>query len=500
MSFLTTRSFRVENATNFRDKFVETANSESLYIFIGRSTPWPSDTAPTQVYDGKLNIEVDSWNNMLSAKRIISSDIVFGAIRYNWTSGTVYTKWTDKAEVWNSQFYIVNSNLQVYKCIDNNNGAPSTAEPFLDDLEIFATSDGYRWKFMYAVSAPDALKYLTRGFFPVRHLLVNNGTTQWDVQNAAANCAIDRVEVNSGGINYRSHTGTVAAANTSTITLDSGASGLNGFYTGSDVYITGGLGTGQLRRILSYSGSTKRAILSAPFSTVPNILSTFQITPHVEVQGDGQAWSGYTEASGGSITKVNVLNGGNNFSFGNIVFSANGGSGATATAIISPMGGHGSNAVEELGACNVMMNLKLTGSESNTVTISNDYRCIGLISNPKVSNGSIAFATNYDATTKFITNASSGTFQSDELITGLTSGATGRLVSFANNKMSIVNVVGDFANEIVTGGTSGATANVASRILPQLKKYTGKVLYMENRTPITRSSSQQEDFKVVVRF
>jgi hypothetical protein len=140
----------------------------------------------------------------------------------------------------------------------------------------------------------------------------------------------------------------------------------------------------------------------------------------------------------------------------------------------------------------------------------NDFRTIGLIRDPLLANGSIATGTSFDQTTQITVSSvsSSGAYTLDETITGGTSGATGKLVSFANtnasNTAGVVRVIdtdGTFsASETITGGTSSVTATVSTAALGSLKPYTGDVLYTENRGPISRASDQIEDVKLIVKF
>ena len=35
---------------------------------------------------------------------------------------------------------------------------------------------------------------------------------------------------------------------------------------------------------------------------------------------------------------------------------------------------------------------------------------------------------------------------------------------------------------------------------PEVKKYSGDLIYVDNRSPITRSANQREDIKIVLQF
>jgi hypothetical protein len=105
-----------------------------------------------------------------------------------------------------------------------------------------------------------------------------------------------------------------------------------------------------------------------------------------------------------------------------------------------------------------------------------------------------------------------GDFLEDEIVTGSTSGTRAQFIRFDpdNNKRNGVIRV----NRVTTGGTgltfsigetitgqnSGKIAIVAGVTKPAVREYTGDVVYVENRTPVTRTRDQIEDIKIVVRF
>lgn len=90
-------------------------------------------------------------------------------------------------------------------------------------------------------------------------------------------------------------TGTALNGSVNTITLDSSASNINNYYNGWWVKITGGTGSGQVRRIKSYNGSTKVATIyntadqttlgdptpveGMDFLTYPDNTSTYELYP-----------------------------------------------------------------------------------------------------------------------------------------------------------------------------------------------------------------------------
>jgi hypothetical protein len=73
-------------------------------------------------------------------------------------------------------------------------------------------------------------------------------------------------------------TGTAQAGASTTITLKSSSSSTNDYYNGLYITITGGTGSGQVRIIEGYVGSTKIATVDRAWTTTPNSTSTYSIT------------------------------------------------------------------------------------------------------------------------------------------------------------------------------------------------------------------------------
>ena len=70
---------------------------------------------------------------------------------------------------------------------------------------------------------------------------------------------------------------TAQTGTSTTITLDASASAVDEAYTGMNVLLTGGTGSGQVRAISGYVGATKVATVSTSWTTTPDATSTFSI-------------------------------------------------------------------------------------------------------------------------------------------------------------------------------------------------------------------------------
>jgi hypothetical protein len=510
MSGVVTRRFRIHNAEQFHEAFSEAVDTK-MYMFIARINEWADgDVTPVPI-DTVRESRYEPWRNMIAAKRIQSSDVSFCINRYNWASGTVYAEYDDTSTtLYQDVFYVVTTDFNVYKCLFNNNGATSTVKPTGTSTAILSTADGYKWKFMYSISAADTLKFVTSGYIPVKTLTADDGSTQWDVQSQSTNNSIDVIDITAGGSGYAYRANTLASVTNSTVVvLDSSASGVDEAYTGSAIYISGGLGSGQLANVASYAGGSKTVTLTPAFTITPNSSSSYHIGPKVIINGDSATSAkAYANVEAGVITHVNMIVQGLGYTRANVELSGTGGVGATAVPRISPPGGHGSDPIGELGGHNVMLNVRLSGTEGNNFPTNNDFRIIGVLKDPLTANDVAADSSAYDQTTKLtVSGITGGPFYQDELVIGTANNATGRIVEFANTNaagtagvLKVIDVSGTFEAETITGNTTSATATVSSIAGGELRPYSGDIIYRENRSVTSRSADQIEDIKIVVRY
>ena len=229
---------------------------------------------------------------------------------------------------------------------------------------------------MYQISAADALKFVTPNYIPVDTVRRANGhlantfdnspgQNQFDVETTAAssgNGAIEVIHMTSRGAQYLGETGTLSSGGTTTsCTIAGSGIGLNTLaaadcIVNNDIYFTSGDASGQGATITDYNQSTK-VVTFTPAITAPSSGSTYSIGPKIVISGDGQAANARaTVNSTGSINAVTVVAGGNNYSNATITVIANASQAnsynptvATLTPVIGPAGGHGSDAVKELG-------------------------------------------------------------------------------------------------------------------------------------------------------
>ena len=552
MPAIVTNKFRIHNAKQFVEAFDEVTFTSgaaisdatgllntNMYLFIGKVTPWAEsgsdDTAPPTPTDSVSNTVYNHWRDMIAAKKIGSTDVSHVCPRYNWTSGSNYFAYNSANNaLFDQQFYVMTDDYNVYKCLANNNsGGTSTVKPAGTGTAIISNNtDFYKWKFMYQVSAARALKFVTPSYIPTQrvrkaNLAIANTTDssfQYDVEiaaNTSGNGAVEVCHVAAGGSAYTFEVGTIAAGNRTTTTAQiTGAGvGTNGF-NNNDIYFTSGTLAGEGGTISAYNDTTDVVTWAPALSGVPASGDAYSIGPKVTITGDGHGAnvrSSNTDGAAGVIKDIVVVNGGNNYGNAVATVTTTAGSGGSITPIVGPRGGHGDDAIEELGGFFVMVNSRLEYGESGNFTTNNDFRKIGLLAQPLYANGDVATASTIDqCVTATVQSWNSTAFVEDETVTGAVSGATGKVVDFKNNNttLRLIDVTtgaiatngydgisGSFqANESITGGTSGASANTNGVAGGDFEKFSGDVLYVENRSPVTRADDQIEDVKLIIEF
>ena len=226
--------------------------------------------------------------------------------------------------------------------------------------------------------------------------------------------------------------------------------------------------------------------------------SGYATAPAVTITGDGTGATANSTITANAVTSVTITAAGTGYTRASVSFASGA---AAATAIISPKGGHGSDAVEELGGKFIMLNVRLDGTESNTFSTANEFRQVGIVRDPYLYGTTTrAVASSFRQSFKYQLSGISGTFTVDETITSGSN--TASLIEFTTpNLFTTLPVHLPFANTAsVAGGTSSATGTIAAITTPGLQPYSGDIIYVENRVPISRADDQIEDVKLVVQF
>lgn len=420
---LVTTNFNVESAASFVSSF---ANND-YFVFAGKHTPYPgSDAILTTPNNSVKSTNLDVYDNMIFAKRISSSDVVHVVPKYLWSSNTFYYKYdhTD-GDLYTKRFYTVvddSTEYNVYKCLFNNSNTTvnvnSTVAPSVKTVDPIVTGDGYIWKYMYSVSKTQYEKFATTNYVPViANTTVEAGATPGSIE------VIDIVTRGRGYDNYIAN-GVFRTTDLSVGGVDTiygapdTAEAEDDYYRGCVIKITNSTAgaAGQYRRIVDYRGVGGQKIftLNTPFTVVPAAGDEYEVYPYVYIWGDGTESTAaegraIIDSTANSIVEIEMLSVGVGYRYGesyagktsdtipitiNSAFidlpasiaNSAGFTAATLQPIVSPVGGHGSDPLTELGAKRVCISTKFTNSEGGTITTENDFRQVGIIKNPLYTN------------------------------------------------------------------------------------------------------------------
>ncbi len=511
MAAIVTDQFRILNASNFIDSV--TGGNDSYYVFLGLDNPAQVGFGRTTNWNTNIPSPTDNLEYLshyrdtsLFGKKITSSNIRRLIRKVTWTSNTSYEMYrhdysiqnpapnSNSSRLYDSNYYVINSDFRVYICIDNGSsgtnlkGGKSQDEPTFTDLEPSAagtSGDGYIWKYLFSVSPSDIIKFDSTEYVVVP----NDWATSTDSQI---------VSVRENG--------------------DSGSTNPNQI---KKVYIaSGGLG---------YSSGV------------------------VDILGDGSGGRvSITVDSSGSITSTQVVAGGFGYTWGIVDLGSlrPGGSlpnPAKLIPIIPPSKGHGYDIYTELGTDKVLVYARFDDSTKDFPT-DTKFAQVGIIKNPTTfssdtviftenqysSLGAIKLDPNFDGTPPSIgeeitQSVTGGTargyvgsydsetkvlkyFQDRSLYFGNSLDQTdrtdhSRVYSFESS----ANPISPFSGSIHTS-FSGITTTIGNKNInletvftnglanPEINKKTGDIIYIDNRPLVTRDIRQKEDIKIILEF
>jgi len=496
-----------------------TSDANSYYAFVGlpNATDYSSswDATPPAPKDN-FDQENDYWDSMIALKKISNGDVKQVIRKITWSSGTVYdmyrhdisrtntSKPSGATNLYSANYYVVNQDYKVYICLhngidpENPTGKPSLDEPTFTDLEPRSagdSGDGYIWKYLYTIKPSDIVKFDSTNFMPVPRDWETSSEYSSIRNNAETSGQLKIVTIKNRGV---------------------------------------GLGTA-----------------NRTYTRVP-------------IKGDGSGAEATIVVNNDSkVESVTISRGGSGYTFGTVDLISGGvptgSSSPVFNVIIPPQGGHGSDIYRELGAYNVLVYSRIENDIENPDFITgNQIARIGLVENPEAFNSSSILtldkASALNALKLTGVGYSSASFTADSFITqtvGLGSTAVGRVVSYDQTTGVLKywqdrNVAGfntdgsqntnpqygfqlqQFTSSLGSGGSvniiggsvtlgidtnfTGVSTSINNRTYylgqsftngvssPEVKKYSGNVIYVDNRPSITRSTNQKEDIKVILQF
>jgi hypothetical protein len=516
MSAIVTDQFRILNSNNFIDSVENSSNS--YYVFVGLSNPTDVGFGRTSDWNTNTPNPVDNFNiinhvsdTMIYGKKVTTLNVRRLVRRIDWTQGTRYEMYrhdysvtspspiTQSSRLYDANYYVMNSNYNVYICIDNGSsginttGNASQDEPIFADLEpsrAGESGDGYVWKYLFTVSPSDIIKFDSTEYISVP----NN----WE---SSTNSQIQSVREN-------------------------GDSNINNNQI-KKVYIE--------REGSGYSGG---------------------LGQEVNILGDGEGSKVIIDVVSGKITNATVSSGGKNYTYGIVdlgsINSNATGNFAKLVPIIPPSRGHGYDLYKELGTDKVLIYARFDDSTKD-FPVDTKFSQIGILKNPtsigstaifsenqfsslysikfssvsgslsigdKISQsvtGGIArgYVASYDSETKVLKYYQDRSLYFNQTTLDQTDyvgiSTNSRVLNFESSA-NAVTTTGGFSGSIdttFTGITTNPTGNkiinLASQFTnglsnPEINKGSGEIIYLDNRPLITRNSRQKEDVKIILEF
>ena len=154
-----------------------------FYYFLGKVEPWEDEFNPPDPINSAQE-DVDTRDNLLYLRRIVPNDVSLVTYSNIWEPNLVYEMWDHTRALQDTNFFVLNSEFNVYKCLDNNNETVSTVEPAGTPLVAFNTSDGYLWKYMYNIPTFKRRKFSARSFIPVQRAISDNFYSRGSIEEA----------------------------------------------------------------------------------------------------------------------------------------------------------------------------------------------------------------------------------------------------------------------------------------------------------------------------
>ena len=582
---------------------------------------WDNQNVP-DTPENTYEYEYETRNNIISLKKITVADASFVIKRIDWTSGEVYDQYdpdysinylssTGASSLKTAEFYVLSADFNVYKCLFNNNGSPSTSSPTGTDALPVTTADGYIWKYMYTIPLSSRNKFLTADFMPVQKSVTNafyssgeidriiidsngsgylgNAEVSLSVQgifkggsgnsianlkpvfNAAGkfidviiidrgnnysnanvvitdiastgtgyyntagkailvpllyNTQVDSIAIIDPGVGYSSNIQTTisiigdgtgaelipyinTAGQLEDVIITSRGQG----YTYADLEVVGDGSGANASVSLSY-GDLDTTQSTVELSAIPGAIYNIKITnsgnnysnANVSITGDGVYFSGTVNLSNtNTISSIIVTNPGQSYTHANVQITGNG-SGATANAIISPFGGHGSDPVKELFADSVMLFSTINNEKNQGVNVNNDYRQIGIIKDPKQYGNGKSFANALGSSCFLVTLNSVSSISSDDILE--LSGdpeklfevveviaPSNQLLVLSKNNFTLTTTSGLYKRSIDTTFTISSI-----NALPTINKFSGDMIYIDNRTKVSYSDQQLISIRTVIKL
>ena len=397
---------------DLEEELIENIPESDYYIF---ASSFDKDTEIKNTQYEKRNF----LRRVIFGNRLNDLDIKYMFDKRLWVSGTVYDAFDDTKDVTEQNMYVTvevpkgKNNIVVYKCIRNGNGAPSVKEPDRSEIdnatdEIVSTEDGYVWKYMFTIPEADFFSYSTPISLPyipdttvinsavqsVSDILIEETPTGLFSEFLLPNMRLVSVEQDSDVSN------TYKLTVSTSVDVKSTPGAYNNMYLRF-------INTGDLFEILNTEVPTtsdlKIMYIYVKYDPAENggialaerlpTSSECDISPIVKVtksKGEDCIAFGILNDAG-TLEDIAFKSKGSEYYYAETTLElpdslTNRASETRLRAVISPLGGHGSNPIEELSMSKLAVITNFYNSIELNIPSSGTYSKVGLVKGPSFAN------------------------------------------------------------------------------------------------------------------
>jgi len=291
---------------------------------------------------------------------------------------------------------------------------------------------------------------------------------------------ITRVNIENGGIGYTYGTLTVVG-------------------DGSNASLQLSLSQGDLESLQSLN---ELQAVSGAIHTVKVVSQGYNYSnANVSISGDGTGATANATIVSGRITKINMINEGSGYTFATVTITGSG-KGASARAILPPYNGHGKDTINELYARNLGFYSTINQEENQGYIVTNDYRQFGIIKDVRNLNNSKYFNGGSGSACYLISGSVNTSIFAEDVIVRRASDNTAFLIISSSNNAILVSSL-DETTPIIGDTISASTGNsfvVTGVTNPDVDKYSGELIYIDNRRAFTTTEDQSVSLNTVIRF
>ena len=221
----------------------------------------------------------------------------------------------------------------------------------------------------------------------------------------------------------------------------------------------------------------------------------------VTITGDGTGATATAVVLNGRVAKIIVQSPGSGYTRAVITITGTG-FGAVGRAVLPPVGGHGRDVVSELFSTSLAFYTTIARDKNQGFDVDNDYRQFGLIKDLQNNNNTRYFNGDVGSAGWVISGSiDTAYFKNDDIIRRVSDNTRYVIVKSTTSGVLVQSIDGGVP---LFSDTFKALTNqtfIATGITPpDIDKYSGKLLYIDNRLAFTSTSDQAVSIKTVFKY